>query len=79
MKISLLKKQLIDTEEIPTKSGRVIVLKLTRIGKRLLNNPIEKKSIDIKEGGVTHEYWKKATSNWPLTIIRFVALIRNKI
>lgn len=58
LKISLLKKQLIDTEEIPTKSGRVIVLKLTRIGKRLLNNPIEKKSIDIKEGGVTHEYWK---------------------
>lgn len=58
LKNSLLKKQLIDTEEISTKSGRVIVLKLTRNGKRKLNTPDNEKSVDIKEGGVTHEYWK---------------------
>ena len=58
LKNSLLKKQLIDTEEISTKSGRVIVLKLTRTGKRKLDTPDNEKTIDIKEGGVTHEYWK---------------------
>ena len=58
LKNSLLKKQFIDTEEIPTKSGRVIVLKLTREGKRICNEPIIKKSKDIREGGITHEYWK---------------------
>jgi len=58
LKNSLLKKQFIDTEEIPTKSGRVIVLKLTREGKRICNEPIIKKSLDIREGGITHEYWK---------------------
>jgi len=58
LKNSLLKKQFIDTEEIPTKSGRVIVLKLTREGKRIYNVPIIKKSLIIREGGITHEYWK---------------------
>lgn len=58
LKNSLLKKQLIDTEEIPTKSGRVIVLKLTKQGKLFLDKPIKNKPIDIREGSVTHEYWK---------------------
>ena len=55
LKNSLLKKQLIETEEIPTKSGRVIVLKLTKIGKSNIDQPI---SQDIREGGITHEFWK---------------------
>jgi len=58
LKNSLLKKQFIDTEEIPTKSGRVIVLKLTKEGKRISSEPITEKSNDLREGGVTHEYWK---------------------
>ena len=58
LKNSLLKKQLIDNEEIPTKSGRVVVLKLTKEGKLLFNKPILNKQPDIREGGITHEYWK---------------------
>ncbi|MBL1214698.1 MAG: ATP-binding protein [Ignavibacteriae bacterium] len=58
LKNSLVKKQLIDTEEIPTKSGRVIVLKLTREGKRICSEPITNLISDIREGGITHEYWK---------------------
>jgi DNA-binding MarR family transcriptional regulator len=44
LKNSLVKKQFIDTEEIPTKSGRVIVLKLTKEGKRICSEPITKKT-----------------------------------
>ena len=58
LKNSLLKKQFIDTEEISTKSGRVIVLKLTKEGKRICSEPITEKSSDLRVGGVTHEYWK---------------------
>lgn len=58
LKNSLIKKHLIDTEEIATKSGRVIVLKLTNQGKKYCNYPISEKPSDIREGGVTHEYWK---------------------
>jgi hypothetical protein len=58
LKNSLVKKQFIDTEEIPTKSGRVIVLKLTNVGKRICSKPITKRPTDIREGGITHEYWK---------------------
>lgn len=57
LKNSLYKKQLIDTEEIPTKSGRVIVLKLTKEGKNQIDKSKYKK--DLREGGITHEYWKK--------------------
>lgn len=68
LKNSLLKKQLIDNEEIPTKSGRVVVLKLTKEGKLLFNKPILNKQSDIREGGITHEYWKN----------KYAEILRNK-
>jgi hypothetical protein len=59
LKNSLLKNQLIDTEDIPTKSGRVIILKLTKEGKNQIDKSKTPHKKEPREGGVTHEYWKK--------------------
>jgi hypothetical protein len=58
LKNSLLKKQHIGTEEIPTKSGRVIILKLTKEGKNQIDKPKTSTKKETREGGITHEYWK---------------------
>jgi hypothetical protein len=59
LKNSLLKNQLIDTEEIPTKSGRIIILKLTKEGENQIDKSKKLTREETREGGITHEYWKK--------------------
>jgi len=52
----LIRKGLIDMEEIPTRSGRVVLLKLTKNGQLFEDNLKEN---DIKrQGGIIHEFWK---------------------
>jgi hypothetical protein len=58
-KNSLLDKELIGTEEIPTRSGRVVVLKLTSAGRDAIDEPTPDKEEELRKGGIHHEYWKK--------------------
>ena len=57
-KKSLLIKNLIGTEEIPTNSGRIVILKITNEGKEMVKTILPEPNRELREGGVTHEYWK---------------------
>jgi len=57
-KKSLTDKSLIDTEEIPTRSGRVVIMKLTKSGKFYVNASEKESETDYRKGGISHEYWK---------------------
>ena len=57
-KKSLLSKDLIGIEEIPTDSGRIVILKLTNKGKVVLNDITPEPGKESRQGGITHEYWK---------------------
>ena len=46
------------TEEIPTKSGRVVILKLSEEGGTVIGKPASKPEEQKRHGGTAHEYWK---------------------
>lgn len=54
----LLEKGLVATEEIPTKSGRVVILKLSEEGGTVIGKPASKPEEQKRHGGTAHEYWK---------------------
>jgi len=58
MKKSLIEKGLATTEEIPTRSGRVVMLKLTKQGTVFISKKEEKGESENRHGGTAHEYWK---------------------
>ena len=58
IKQSLLEKNLISTEEIPTKSGRVVILKFSKTSNLSTTQIKDTTQSDLRQGGITHEYWK---------------------
>jgi hypothetical protein len=57
-KKTLHEKGILDTEEIPTRSGRIVILKLTKSALETYGKPQNKNEHETRQGGVTHEYWK---------------------
>ncbi|MFC1551922.1 hypothetical protein ACFL6P_05080 [Candidatus Latescibacterota bacterium] len=57
-KKSLYEKGILDTEEIPTKSGRVVILKFTKYALVTFDKIRSETEHETRTGGVTHEYWK---------------------
>ena len=57
-KKTLLEKSLIKTEEIPTPSGRIVILNLSNKGKKIIDTTITESTIENRQGGIVHEYWK---------------------
>ena len=54
----LIEKRLIEIVEIPTKSGRIMILKLSKSGETLIGKPKTDTDKQTRKGGVIHEYWK---------------------
>ncbi|MBC8402184.1 MAG: ATP-binding protein [Candidatus Marinimicrobia bacterium] len=57
-KIALIEKNLIEIQEIPTRSGRVVILKLSKTGEELISKTIPDHDEQLRQGGIIHEYWK---------------------
>jgi hypothetical protein len=54
-KKSLIARKLIETVEIPTKSGRVVIITLTDLSKSTFEIAVKESK---RHGGIIHEYWK---------------------
>lgn len=59
-KIALISKGFVGVEEIPTESGRIVVLKLRKIGEEYLSRiDVKSENDGERKGGIIHEYWKE--------------------
>jgi hypothetical protein len=55
--MALVTKELVTTEEVATRTGRLSVLRLTKSGKQVTDPP-QTNAKTLRQGGATHEYWK---------------------
>ncbi|MBI5090939.1 MAG: ATP-binding protein [Candidatus Hydrogenedentes bacterium] len=62
LKDSYVQKGLVETVDIPTRSGRVVLLQLTEQGKRTLREFGHEAPDRSRWGGLEHEYWKDKVS-----------------
>ncbi|NQS88740.1 ATP-binding protein [Patescibacteria group bacterium] len=60
----LINKGFLKKKEIPTRTGRVVLMELTDKGKTLLKKPGDKISNNPNEGGTEHKYWIHKISNF---------------